>query len=207
VKRTSSRLAVIGIIALVALLAVPSGAGAAPPVYHDNERFGPDVHPGEDICGIAATLTISGHFNSKARPVKGAEGQAFFASNTFQVTEVWSTSAGSLSIVHKGSFREKKATKVPGAVTYENQEGDLVTSDHVWLFQFQDAGNFRVFGEDGRLLLKANGVFRAQEQFDTLGDLEPGGEPVPGTFEVLREQTGRSFSDDQFCSAVLAQLT
>lgn len=192
------------------LVLLPAGpAYADKPVERENYAF--DFAEEAELCGIAATVAGSVHGMTSTRPVPRADGQPFLFKDVFHVTETWTTEAGSVTIRHNASFAEQKATKVPGEVTYTaDTDGDgvdeTITSDDVWLFTFRDSGNLRVFGTDGRLLLKATGTFKAQEQFDTLGDSQPGGRPVPGTFEVLREQTGQEFSDD-FCAVIEQELT
>lgn len=194
---------------LGSVLAVPGTASAAKPIIH--ERYTDSGGPFEvEICGVDLMLSfeVSGVF--AARPVEGSD-QAFLGADVFKVTETWETASGTLTIERHASFRETEGVKVPGTVVYEwdvDDDGDLdtVESEHVYTFTFQDAGYFRVYDEDGSLLLKATGNFRASEQFDTLGDFEIGGRPIPGTFQVLKDQTGRSFTEEQFCAVVEGQL-
>lgn len=189
-----------------AVLAAPATVGAASP---DMERFAFTGSFTEEICGLPIELEVevSGLFG--ARPVKGSDGQAFLGMNVYRFQETWSTERGSLTLQVHGSFREKTASKVEGPVTYDpDGEGPLapITSTEVWHFTAQDAGSFRMVSEDGRLLLHGTGVVRMEIDFDTLGDGAPGGNEIPGTFAVLREQTGHSFTDEQFCAAVVAEL-
>ena len=58
----------------------------------------------------------------------------------------------------------------------------------------------------GNLLLRATGVFKASEQFDTSVTRSPAAVPEPYTFEVLADN-GQTFTDDEFCAAVLPELT
>ena len=105
-------------------------------------------------------------------------------------TEIISTEDGWIRTERNAAFHEQKATHVSG---------------NIWEFQFIDAGTFRVYDSDGNLLLRANGVFKASEQWDTLGDSQPGAVPVPDTFEVIANN-GPSFTDEEFCAAVEAQV-
>ena len=208
----SRRLQTIGVVLAAALgtvLAVPGTAGAVKPV--ERERYTDSGGPFPvDICGIEVMLSfeVSGVF--QARPVPGSD-QAFLGKDAFKVTETWETESGTLTIERHASFRETDGVKVPGTVVYQwdvDDDGDLETveSEHVYTFTFQDAGYFRLHDEDGTLLLKATGNFRASEQFDTLGDFQIGARPIPGTFEVLKDQTGQSFTDEEFCAVVEAEL-
>ena len=195
--------------ATVGALAVPGTASALKPVEREHYpiAYGPAQ---EEICGVTATLTATGSGVFSARPVKGSDGTAFFGHDNFYVVETWTTAAGEVVIERNASIVEQRATKVPGTVTYDpdGPAGPLapVTTDDVWLFAFKDSGTFEVF-VDGERVLRATGVFKGQEQFDTLGDDVPGGSPVPGTFEVLKDQTGQSFTEEEFCEVVVAELT
>lgn len=215
-KSTRSRAALVTAAAFTGLVAMPATAHAGKPFDRERYEFA-DVFDA-DICGIPAELSVVGSGVFITHPVKGSGGTAFFGHDNFEVTETWTTYdddgdvVGSVSIERNANLLEQRATKVPGVVEYEadiDDDGDLETvrSSDVWTFQFMDAGTFQVYGADGRLLLKATGVFKGQEDFDTFGDSVPGGRPVPGTFEVLRDQTGRSFTEEQFCDAVLPELT
>ena len=187
----------------LAVAASPQGAQAKP-VERERYEFSLPAFT-DEICGIDARLAVEGSGLFKVREVKGSDGQAFFGFDNFEYIETWTTDAGSVVIHHNGTFKEKRATRVEGPVTY-TFEGVQYTSDDVWTFQFQESGIFRVYDMDGNVLLKDTGVFRAQEQFDTLGDSQPGGRPIDGTFEVLKDGNGQSFDEEQFCSVVLAEL-
>jgi hypothetical protein len=174
---------------IAAVMGPPSAAQAGKAVIHtpfaDSGSF---VEP--DFCGIAAQVDFTEIGTTVVRPVKGSGGQAYFGHTNFELTEVISTANGSITIVTRKVFHEQRATHV---------EGD------VWQFEWIDAGTFSVYDASGRLLLRASGVFKATQQFDTLGDGAPGGQPVLGTFDVLSER-GRTV-DDRFCEAVLPELT
>lgn len=208
--RTSTSFVTVLAASLPLVLLGAGSASAGKP--YDREVFRDDIGPEPaEICGIPATLTARVHGVSSTRVVPGSDGQAFFAKQVIHIDETWTTAAGSITVRINSSLAETTATKVPGSVTYtanvdEDPELETVTSPHVWLFSFRDSGSFRVFDADGRLLVKATGTFRAQEQFDTLGDSQPGGRPVPGTFEVLKDQTGRTAPDD-ICAVAIAELT
>ena len=182
-------LALIASAALV--LATPVAAHAGKPTFPSERYAGTDSFNESDFCGIPVHFEVAFSGVSHVLPVKGSAGQAFFGFDNYEFTEIISTEDGWIRTHGNGSFHEQKATHIAG---------------NIWEFQSIDAGTFRVYDSDGNLLLRANGVFKASEQFDTLGDSQPGGVPVPGTFEVLADH-GPSFTDDEFCAAVLPELT
>jgi len=186
--RTARALALLASAALV--VAVPTAAQAGKPVFR-SEPYEFAVSFNEpDFCGIAVHFEVEGSGVSHVLPVKGSD-QAFLAHDNFSVREVISTASGSISTYRRGTFLEQKATHVTG---------------DIWEFVSLDIGPFWVYDSDGNLLLRATGVFKASEQFDTLGDSQPGAVPVEGTFEPLAGH-GLSFTDDEFCDAVLPELT
>ena len=193
--RTARALALMASAALV--LATPVAAHAGKP-YFPSERYSfTDSFDENDFCGIKVHFEVEGSGVSKVLPVKGSDGQAFFGFDNYEFREVISTKDGWISTHGNGSFHEQKATHISG---------------DIWEFQFIDAGTFRVYDSDGNLLLRDTGVFKASEQFDTFGDSQPGGEPLTtpegdhDTFEVLADH-GPGFTDEEFCAAVLPELT
>jgi hypothetical protein len=197
------------VAAALVLVTVPaSGASAAPPERFSSE---PVTIERAEFCGIVATLTTSFRAVDFApRPVKGSDGQAFYGHNRYAFTDVFSTDRGSFTIVGKGNSRESRATKVPGEVTYTYVDDAgvtrTVTSADVWTFTSRDSGIYRYYGSDGQLLLKGTGVYETRYQFDTLGDSQPGGRFVPGTFELVRNKTGNSFDEGEECAAAAGEL-
>ena len=185
--RTSSALAAIGAVALT--LMAPTAANAGKPFEHEKYEFTDSFD--DTLCGIAVHFEVSGSGMFVTHPVKDSDGQAFFGHDNYEFTEVISTDAGFITTSGNGNFREQKATHIEGTI---------------WEFEALDAGTFRVYDASGDLLAKANGVVKMRQQFDTLGDSQPGGVPVPDTFEVLVEH-GQVLSEDEFCAAVLPELT
>ena len=186
--RTARALALLASAALV--LTTPATAHAGKPYEMDRYSF-PYSFTNDDFCGI--TVDVEGEASGVffVLPVKGSDGQAFFGHDNYEFSEVVSTEDGWIRVEGNGVFREQKATHISGTI---------------WEFQWLDAGTFRVYDSEGNLLVRANGVFKASEQFDTLGDSQPGGEPVEGTFEVLAEH-GQTFPGSEFCATVLPELT
>ena len=196
--RAAQALALLAAAGLV--LATPVAAHAGKPYEKATTYAGSDSDDEEDFCGVEGlTVQIAVEFRgvSQVHPVKGSGGQAFFGFNNYEFREVISTEDGSVSTYGNGIFHEQTATHIEG---------------NIWEFQFMDAGTFRVYDSDGNLLLRATGVFKASEQFDLGGDLVPGGEPLTTpdgehyTFELLANH-GQAIDDDEFCAAVLPELT
>ena len=189
--RAARALALLAAAGLV--LVTPATAHAGKP-YFPSERYeGTDSFDEEDFCGIEVHFEVEFSGVAHVLPVKGSEGQAFLGFDNFEVTEIISTEDGWIRTERNGAFHEQRATHISG---------------DIWEFQFIDAGTFRVYDSDGNLLLRANGVFKASEQWDTLGDSQPGAEPVDdgATFEVVADN-GPTFTDEEFCAAVLPELT
>ena len=187
--RTARALALLAATGLV--LATPVAAHAGKPFEKATHYAGTDSFTEPNFCGIEVQIDVEFSGVFQVHPVKSSDGQAFFGHDNYEFREVISTEDGSISTHGNGSFHEQKATHIAG---------------DVWEFQWLDAGTFRVYDADGNLLLRSNGVFKASEQFDLLGDSQPGGVPVPGTFEVLAAH-GPGFDDEEFCAAVLPELT
>ena len=173
------------------VLATPVAAHAGKPYETATHYAGTDSFDEKDFCGIEVHFEVEFSGVSHVLPVKGSAGQAFLGFDNFEVTEIISTEDGFIRTERNAAFHEQKATHVSG---------------DIWEFQFIDAGTFRVYDSEGNLLLRANGVFKASEQWDTLGDSQPGAVPVPDTFEVIANN-GPSFTDEEFCAAVLPELT
>jgi hypothetical protein len=187
--RAARALALVAAAGLV--LATPATAHAGKPYFPTEHYAGTDSFDEEDFCGIEVHFEVEFSGVSHVLPVKDSDGQAFFGFDNYEFREVISTADGSISTHANAIFHEQKGTHIGG---------------NIWEFQFMDAGTFRVYDSDGNLLLRATGVFKASEQFDVLGDSQPGGVPVPGTFELIANH-GQSFDDEEFCAAVLPELT
>ena len=187
--RAARVLALLAATGLV--LATPVAAHAGKPYEKTSHYAGTDSFDEEDFCGIEVHFEVEFSGSAHILPVKGSDDQAYFGFDNYEFREVISTENGSISTHGNGIFHEQKATHIGG---------------NIWEFQFMDAGTFRVYDSDGKLLLRATGVFKASEQFDVLGDSQPGGFPVPDTFEPIASH-GLSFTDEEFCAAVLPELT
>lgn len=190
--RAARLLALLAAAGLV--LATPVAAHAGKPYEKTGHYAGTDSFDEEDFCdveGLVVHFEVEFSGSAHILPVKGSDDQAYFGFDNYEFREVISTEDGSISTHGNGIFHEQKATHIGG---------------NIWEFQFMDAGTFRVYDSDGNLLLRATGVFKASEQFDVLGDSQPGGFPVPDTFEPIASH-GLSFTDEEFCAAVLPELT
>jgi hypothetical protein len=188
--RTARALALLAAAAVV--LVTPVAAQAGQPFEKSHYYEGTDSYDEPDLCGIAVHVDVTFSGTAKTLPVKGSDGQAFFGFDNYEFSEIISTEDGWVQTFGNGSFHEQKATHISG---------------DIWEFQFIDAGTFRLYDSDGNLLVRATGVFKASEQFDTLGDSQPGAVPLePSTFMPILDK-GLKFSDDDFCAAVLPELT
>lgn len=178
----------LALLAALPLALAAAPAHAAQPLSH--ERYDDSFTFEEpDLCGLAVTFDMHARGTFVVRPVNGSD-QAFLAHDSYRVTEIISTHEGWIRTERHGQFHEQRGTQVDG---------------DVWAFDFVDSGQFRVFDSSGVRLLQANGVFQAREQFDTLGDGQPGGVPVDGTFEV-RHEAGPVVTDEAFCAVVQQEL-
>lgn len=213
-ERVLAKVAAVAACALLPVGLLPAAAAAAPPyepVEHYSSDYGPEVVVDEE-CGITFTVEGSERGTFFARPVKGSGGQAYYGHSNYTFTETLTTATGQLTLVGRGAFRESDATKVAGPVTYtytplDEQGNELppreVTSNDVWSFVGKDSGVYTFYGSDGKAVLRFSGQFSTREQFDLLGDSQPGGRPVPDTFEVLREK--QSWPRDGDVCAVLQE--
>lgn len=223
-RRVLARVLAVVAVGLLPVLAVQAPAGAAKP-YEPVDRWS-DTEPVVfqiQECGLDIMVSGVGHGVFFAMPVKGSDGQAFYGHDTYTFTETWTTENGTMTLVAHGAFLEKSAVKVPGPVTYESLVFDpdtgepvldpdtgepvteMVTSDHVWQFDFRDSGSYTWYDEDGKAVLRFTGPFSGREQFDLFGDSMPGGYPIPGTFELLREKRAWPGGGD-FCTVITEHL-
>jgi len=72
----------------------------------------------------------------------------------------------------------------------------------IYQFTTVDAGTFRLYSSDGKVLVSSSGVFKATNIQDTLGDKMPGSELIE---EVTGDFHGNESGD--FCEAITAALT
>lgn len=181
--------------AVLVLVATPLPAEAKAPVVRDGDSFaGSFAEP--DFCGMPAQISFSGTYRDVVRPVPGST-EAFYLHNSYTVNETIVVGDTTFTTSRRGRFIEQHATLVRGSV---------------YRFDFQEAGTFVLRSADGTVLLRETGVFKGSVNFDTavLPDGspsvgEPGGSEVPGTF-LERGRHGRTFTEEEFCAAIEAEL-
>ena len=89
------------------------------------------------------------------------------------------------TITGKATFVEISATRVDGPI---------------FEFRYVEAGQPFVVGDsEGNLVARNRGSVHAAYLFDTGGDDEPGGEPVPDSLEVIRIAGPHPSFEDEFC--------
>lgn len=190
--------------AMLAPLAIPSTASAAPPVFHETFRdtfSAPNEEDGPLVCG-ASTFSEEGrvHGNDLVKPVPGSDEAFLGHSNySFRATYVNLQNGKSFSVRVQGLFKEQTAELVDAEAPFDyapprDENGNPValigplyrfTAIEVAHFQVRDSRNRLVHNLRGRILWEAI--------FDTRGDGVPGGvlvteeEPVmlSGTFPFL----------------------
>jgi hypothetical protein len=132
--------------------------------------------------------TFSGHFRARA----DHGGQAFYALDNYRFRDVITNPETGKWFVIRGNglFIETKATLVEGTV-YE--------------FVQHDAGQpFVIEDSAGRVIVRDRGLVSTNILFDTLGDGQPGGEPVAELDVVFRGPHPGSEVD---VCAIAAELT
>ncbi len=122
--------------------------------------------------------------------VPGSGGQAFLDDNRNRYREVWTNKANGRKAYVSGEsrFREVKATHVKG---------------DVWRFRSLLSGApFVVKNDKGNVVLAEWGVLVVDTTFDTLGDSQPGGEPLDDEVVSSRGNWPTWDPDFEFCDLV-----
>lgn len=122
--------------------------------------------------------------------VPGSGGQAFLDDNRNRYREVWTNMATGRKAYVSGEsrFREVKATHVKG---------------DVWRFRSLLSGApFVVKNDKGNVVLAEWGVLVVDTTFDTLGDSQPGGEPLDDEVVSSRGNWPTWDPDFEFCDLV-----
>ena len=146
-------------VAATLLGAAPAGATVIDRVTFVDEPYSFS----HDDCGFP--VDVEGTFSSKdhLRVGKGKTATAFFGFSNFSFVETQTNRATGeyVTIKANATFHEIKATRVEGSI-----------------FQFDqvEAGQFRLYDSDGRLLAFDRGNIHIHILFDTQGDDVPGGD-------------------------------
>jgi hypothetical protein len=122
--------------------------------------------------------------------VPGSDGQAFLDDNRNSYREVWTNTATGRKahVSGKSRFREVKATHVKG---------------DVWLFRsFLSGAPLVVKNDKGHVAFAEWGVLVVDTTFDTLGDSQPGGEPLDEEVVSSRGHWPTWEPDFDFCDLV-----
>ena len=162
-------------------------------------------HPA--VCTARARTTFPYKFKDKCQGLKfevkgrsrgyetiynvpGSGGQAFLDDNRNRYREVWTNKANGRKAYVSGEsrFREVKATHVKG---------------DVWRFRSLLSGApFVVKNDKGNVVLAEWGVLVVDTTFDTLGDSQPGGEPLDDEVVSSRGNWPTWDPDFEFCDLV-----
>lgn len=150
--------AAIAAAAVTVLGGAPAGATVI-----DRETFVDEPYGfSHDDCGFQ--VDVEGTFNSRdhLRVGKGKTDTAFFGFSNYSFVETQTNPATGAFVTVKGNaaFHEIKATRV---------EGSIFKFDQV------EAGQFRMYDSDGRLVAFDRGNIHIHILFDTEGDDVPGG--------------------------------
>ena len=107
---TRFRLAALGLVDLAVLVALPGGALAAKPTFHDRETF---TVPDNTICGVEGTSVVN------VNQVITDTGTSFKV--TGQVTEVFTADDGRTATIHTGGQASGYFVDNPdGTTTFSN---------------------------------------------------------------------------------------
>ena len=154
----------LAVAAVVATAVTALGGASAGATIFERGRYVDEPYSfTNDSCAFDLVVegTSSGHF--RIRDGKGKTETAFFAHDNYEFTETQTNPANGKFVTITGdvNFTETKATRVEGTV-----------------FEFfaNEAGRFRLYDSDGRLLARDRGSVQFHILFDTLGDDMPGGE-------------------------------
>jgi hypothetical protein len=154
------RIAAVAVTA--AAMAVLGGAAANATVFDKGHYFNEPFSFSYDDCGFDVDVegTSSGSF--RLREGKGKTATAFFGHDNFTFVETHTNpeTGAFVTITANAVFNETTARRVEGSV-----------------FEFSqvEAGQFRMFDSDGRLVARDRGSIKVRILFDTEGDAVPGG--------------------------------
>jgi hypothetical protein len=186
-RLSTSAGAVAAAIALTGGLMAPAQAERPFEQGHYEDTFSESF----EECGLNVHVEaeFGGSFVTKV--VKGSDGQAFLAQDNYWYRQVWTNEDNGDFLVIRGNgmFKEMTATHVVG---------------DIWEFTAKDVGMpFVIEDSDGNVVLRDRGQIRFRALFDTLGDGQPGGEPIE---EELLGFSGKFPGVDADFCAILTDL-
>jgi hypothetical protein len=176
-----------------ALLAVGPPAQAHHPhgdVYSAEHFDNPYAYTDDSCDGLPFDVSGRATGYEVIYNVPESEGQAFLDDNRYQYHEVWTNPANGRKAYVSGRahFREVKA---------EHVDGD------VWRFVSVTTGKpFVVKNDKGHTVLAEWGRLVLSSTFDTLGDSQPGGEPLGDEILSARGNWPTWEEDFDFCALV-----
>lgn len=183
--RTPTR--TLGATAAVAVAVMILGAPPAGATVVDSGRYTSEPYSfSYDDCGFQVDVegTSSGHFRIRAG--KGKTDTAFFALDNFSYTETQTNP-------ETGEFVTIKANAVFNEIRARHVEGTIFE------FWAVEAGQFRLYDSDGRLVARDRGSVEFHILFDTEGDDVPGGIFVE---EFMPRVRGPHPGFDDFCGLI-----
>ncbi|WP_148076942.1 hypothetical protein [Nocardioides aurantiacus] len=172
--------------------AAPGIAHAAPPVDPVDHYVGTDSFDTTD-CGLNLHSEVSYSGMSFIKPAPGSQ-EAFLVHDRYRFTEE----------ITLASDPDGPSVTTRGSGTFVETTATLLDPARPTIYQFTtvDAGTFRLHAADGGQLVTSNGVYKATNIQDTLGDKAPGS-------QLIEEVTGDFHGNEsgEFCDAVTAELT
>jgi hypothetical protein len=157
--RTRTRM-LVGFAAAAALIlgTAPAGATVVDGGHYSSEPYSFS----HDDCGFDVEVegTSSGVF--RIREGKGKTGTAFYLHDNYSFVETQTNpeTGAFVTITANAVFNEVKAQRIEG---------------NIFEFEAVEAGQFRMYDSDGRLVARDRGSVRHHAVFDTEGDDVPGG--------------------------------
>ncbi len=201
-RKHKTRLIVISLcsLAFISINAAPASAAGA--FFDKPQRYSFEFSFPE--CDDQVQINAEGNGVGAAKNVRGSDGQAFLAMDTYRITETWTDNSDNhlMTVKFSGSFRETSATLVDLPPGSTNIDGDPIVGP---VYEFKARDNFQV-----TLTLADGSRYRGVAQldgalvFDTLGDYQPGGVPVDYAEEIKWAQFS-PILDEDWCALALSQ--
>ncbi len=176
---------VAAVAAAAAAVTVFGGPPATASVV-ERDRYSEPYSFSDDECGFEMEVEGTATGAVSVREGKGKTDTAFFAHDNFSFVETQTNPATGafVTITANAVFNEVKARRVEG---------------NVFEFKAVEAGQYRMYDSDGRLVARARGSLQFHILFDTEGDEEPGGILVE---ELGIDVHGPHPGFDDFCGLV-----
>jgi hypothetical protein len=173
----------------VAVAAVVTVLGAAPSnatVVDRDHYFSEPYSFTHDDCGFEVVVEGTSSGVARIREGKGKTATAFFGLDNYSFVETQTNpeTGAFLTITANAVFNETKARRV---------------EDNIFEFAAVEAGQFRMYDSDGRLVARDRGSIHYHILFDTRGDDVPGGDVVE---ELGADARGPHPGFDDFCGLI-----